>query len=145
MGEVWGGGGVAKIPLEASNGLLCRHWSESWRMKCELLFVSMGREVGLSETISFVLLGFCKVLRWPPWRKLHSKIIISDLVGFFFFRWVLWWKSEVKFRTGTWSNTNRRPKMAKRSRVTTTRPVLLHWCQASIIRGCGMVLNSNRA
>ena len=35
--------------------------------------------------------------------------------------------------------------MAKKSRVTTTRRVLLHhWCQVSKIRGWGMVLNSTR-
>ena len=30
----------------------------------------------------------------------------------------------------------------KKSRVTKTRPVLRHWCQASRIRSCEMVLNS---
>ena len=30
----------------------------------------------------------------------------------------------------------------KKTRVTKTRPVLRHWCQASRVQGCGMVLNS---
>ena len=47
--------------------------------------------------------------------KLHSTIIISDLVGFFFCR-VWWWRSEVKIRTGT--RSNRRPKVARKSWVT---------------------------
>ena len=42
--------------------------------------------------------------------------------------------------TGT--RSNRRLEMAKISRVTTTRPIWRHWCQASRIQGCGMVLNS---
>ena len=73
-------------------------------------------------------------------RKLHSKIIISDLVGFLVDR-VGWWKSEVKIQTGT--RSNRRPKMAKQSRVTIRRPLSRHWCQASRIWGSGMVLQLN--
>ena len=60
----------------------------------------------------------------------------------FFFRKVWWWKHEIKIHTGT--RSNRRPKMAKKSRVMTTWPVLRHWCQASRIRGCKMVLDPTR-
>ena len=49
--------------------------------------------------------------------KLHSKIISSDMKGFF--RRIQWWRSEVEIRTGRWSN--RRPKMAEKFRVTTPR------------------------
>ena len=60
----------------------------------------------------------------------------------YFFRKVWWWKHEIKIHTGT--RSNRRPKMAKKSRVMTTWPVLRHWCQASRIRGCKMVLDPTR-
>ena len=62
-----------------------------------------------------------------------------NLWSFRLLLWLRWWRSEVKTQTGT--RSNRRPKMAKKSWVTTTRPALRHWCQVSIIRGCGMVLN----
>ena len=71
-------------------------------------------------------------------RKLHSSIIIPDLAGMCCRVW--WWKSEVKFQLGPRSI---RSKMAKESWVTKTRPVLHHWSQASRIRCCGMVFNSN--
>ena len=58
-----------------------------------------------------------------------------------FFQRVRWWKSAVEIRTGT--RSNRQMKMAKKSRVTKTRPVVLHWCQASRIQGCKIVLNSS--
>ena len=38
------GEGFAKTTLEASNGLLSSHWSESWSLKCELSVVSRRRE-----------------------------------------------------------------------------------------------------
>ena len=47
--------------------------------------------------------------RYIVTRKLHSKIKFSDLVGFFRRAW--WWRSMVKIRTGTRSNS--RPKKAK--------------------------------
>ena len=63
----------------------------------------------------------------------------NSLILLAFFRRVCWWRSKVKIQTGR--RSNRRPKMAKRSRVT-TQPILRHWCQASRTRGSGMVLNS---
>ena len=63
----------------------------------------------------------CRIVK----GKLHSRIIISDIVGFF--SWVLWWRFKVKICTGT--RSNRQSKMVKISRVTTARPVLNHWCQ----------------
>ena len=76
--------------------------------------------------------------------KLHSKIIISDLVGFLFVEF-----DDAGPNAGQNSNrntvkqtANRRPKLAKKYRVTTARPALHHWCQASKSRGCRMVLNS---
>ena len=74
------------------------------------------------------------------WMELHSKIKPSDLVGFF--RRVWWRRSEVKLRIRTRRRSNRRPKMAKKSQVTMTRQILCHWCQASRLWGCRMVLNS---
>ena len=49
--------------------------------------------------------------------KLHSKIISSDMKDFF--RRIRWWRSEVEIRTGR--RSNRRSKMAEKSRVTTPR------------------------
>ena len=78
------------------------------------------------------------IILWCKFEgQLHSKIIMPGLIGFF--HRVRWWKSKVKTRTGT--RSNRRLKMAEISRVTTTRPGLRHWRQASGIRGCGMVLS----
>ena len=46
------------------NGVLYTHWSESWSLKCELLFVS-GEGRGFQvKLILFVSLGFCELLRW---------------------------------------------------------------------------------
>ena len=54
----------------------------------------------------------------PPVKgKLHSKIISSDMKDFF--RRIQWWRSEVEIRTGR--RSNRRSKMAEKSRVTTPR------------------------
>ena len=65
--------------------------------------------------------------------KLHSKIISSDMKDFF--RRIQWCRSEVEIRTER--RSNRRSKMAEKSRVTTT-PRGRHesWCQASAVRGC---------
>ena len=49
--------------------------------------------------------------------KLHSKIISSDMKDFF--RRIQWWRSEVEIRTGR--RSNRRSKIAEKSRVTTRR------------------------
>ena len=48
---------------------------------------------------------------------MHSKIISSDMKDFF--RRIQWWRSEVDIRNG--KRSNRRPKMAEKSRVTTPR------------------------
>ena len=49
-----------------------------------------------------------------------------------------WWRSEVEIRTGR--RSNRRSKMAEKSRVTTPRGRHESWCQASAVRGCVPIL-----
>ena len=56
----------------------------------------------------------------------------------FFFRRIQWWKSEVEIRTGR--RSNRRSKMAEKSRVTTPHGRHESWCQASAVRGCVPIL-----
>ena len=68
--------------------------------------------------------------------KLHSKIISSDMKDFF--RRIQWWRSEVEIRTGR--RSNRRSKMAEKSRMTTPRGRHESWCQASAVRGCVPIL-----
>ena len=63
--------------------------------------------------------------------KLHSKIISSDMKDFF--RRIQWWGSEVEIRTGR--RSNRRSKMAEKSRVTTPHGRHESWCRASAVRG----------
>ena len=66
-------GVFGKIALCASNGVLYTHWSESWSLKCELLFVSRGGRVFQVKLILFVSLGFCELLRWPlNWQNFVS-------------------------------------------------------------------------
>ena len=61
----FGGWGFTKLTLEASNGLLYTNWSDSWSLKCELLFVSREGRGFQAKLILFVSLGFCELLRWP--------------------------------------------------------------------------------
>ena len=56
--------------------------------------------------------------------------------------WAWWWRFEVKIATGT--RSNRRPNMAKKSRVTTTRLVLHHGAKVARNGDCGIVLNLTR-
>ena len=58
-------GDFEKIALWASNGVLYILWSESWSLKCELLFVSGGGRGFHVKLILFVSLGFCELLRGP--------------------------------------------------------------------------------
>ena len=80
--------------------------------------------------------------RWSVTQEFLTYAIIrrNPWSCWLFFMSVRWLDSEVKIWTRPLSN--RQPKMAKKSRVTTTQLVFRHWCQASRIRGCGMVLNS---
>ena len=72
--------------------------------------------------------------------KLHSKIIISDFVDFVSVEFD-GESPRSKFEQERATRSNRLPNMPQKSPVTKTRPVLRHWCQASRIRGCEMVLN----
>ena len=84
-------------------------------------------------SLPFCIVTLQLVILFSLAGKLHPKIIISDLVGFFY-------ESLMMKVWGRNSNRNTVKQMAKNSRVT-AQPVLRHWCQASRIRGCWMVLN----
>ena len=52
------------------------------------------------------------------------------------------WPPKTMRNSSIVTRSNRRLRMTKISRLTTARLVLRHWCLASRIQGCGMVLNS---
>ena len=70
---------------------------------------------------------------WAVWLKENCTPKSKALIWKIFFRRIQWWRSEVEIRTGR--RSNRRSKMAEKSRVTTPRGRHESWCQASAVRG----------
>ena len=101
------------VPCHASGVLpnlqLCVASQGSLRLLILILASLRGlllRKKNPSFLTVFSIAGFLHYKRTAVKRKLHSKIISSDMIEFF--RRIRWWRSEVKIRTGRLSNRRRK-------------------------------------
>ena len=134
------------LPPTISSLLYIYHVRPIFEYASPLWHGAISAELALS--LEKLQASVARAILRAPWRtpkqqllkalkgKLHSKIISSDMKDFF--RRIQWWRSEVKIRTGR--RSNRRSKMAEKSRVTTPHGRHESWCQASAVRGCVPIL-----